>query len=280
MKRGTIALDIDGTITNLEHQIPDGVATYFENLHKEGWQFIFVTGRSFSFAMMALSKLSFPYLLAVQNGADLMEMPSMKQVDRSYLKIDVVELLDQLYKGCEGDFIVYAGYEKGDLCYFRPDRFSKEMQDYLKQVERLSASPWKRLKTFKIEEQSMFPLIKCIGSKEMLDAFNQKLLTVRGLKTSVIKDPISRVFYLILITHQDADKGIAVNKFMETYQLKRPLITGGDDNNDIPLLKAGDIRIAMDGAPEALQNIAHIIAPPADRMGIIQGLEEAIRAER
>jgi hydroxymethylpyrimidine pyrophosphatase-like HAD family hydrolase len=58
--------------------------------------------------------------------------------------------------------------------------------------------------------------------------------------------------------------------------LKRPLITGGDDNNDIPLLKVGDIRIAMDGAPELLQNLAHIIAPPADRMGIITALEEAI----
>ena len=60
---------------------------------------------------------------------------------------------------------------------------------------------------------------------------------------------------------------------MEKFQLKRPLITGGDDNNDIPLLKAGDVRIAMDGAPDALQNIAHIIAPPADRMGIIQGMK-------
>lgn len=280
MNKGTIALDIDGTITNLEHQIPDAVATYFENLHKEGWQFIFVTGRAFSFAMMTLPKLAFPYLLAVQNGADLIEMPSMKKVTRSYLKIDVVEFLDHLYEGCEGDFIIYAGYEKGDLCYFRPDRFSKEMQDYLKQVEKLSASPWKRLESFQIEEQSTFPLIKCIGSKEMLEGFNQKLLKVDGLKTSIIKDPISKAFYLILITHKDADKGIAVNKFMEEYQLKHPLITGGDDNNDIPLLKAGDIRIAMDGAPEALQNIAHIIAPPAEKMGIIQALEEAIRREQ
>lgn len=276
MNRGTIALDIDGTITNREHQIPDGVATYFENLHKEGWQFIFVTGRPMSFAMMTLPKLTFPYLLALQNGADLIEIPSKKKVARSYLKINVIELLDQLYEGNEGDFIVYAGYEKGDLCYFRPDRFSTEMQQYLKEIEKLSASPWIPLDSFDIKEQSIFPLIKCIGSKEMLEGFNDKLITYDDLKTTLIKDPISSHLYLILITHKNADKGIAVNTFMEKYQLKRPLITGGDDNNDIPLLKAGDIRIAMDGAPQALQNIAHIIAPPADRMGIIQGIQEAI----
>lgn len=277
MHKGTIALDIDGTITNRQHHIPDGVATYFENLHRGGWQFIFVTGRSFSFAMMTLSKLTFPYLLALQNGADLMEMPSKKQVSRFYLSIDIVELLDQLYEGNEGDFIVYAGYDKGDLCYFRPERFSSEMRDYLKRVEKVSASPWIAVTSFHIKEQNVFPLIKCIGSKEMLEDLNHKLLPIEKIKTTLIKDPFSSDLYLTLITHNKADKGIAVNTFMEKYHLKHPLITGGDDNNDIPLLKIGDIRIAMDGAPEALQNGADIIAPPADRMGIIQGIEEAIR---
>lgn len=133
------------------------------------------------------------------------------------------------------------------------------------------------MKTFDIQEQSTFPLIKCIGTKEMVETFNKKLTTIDGVKTSVIKDPFSPELYLILITHKDADKGIATLKFIEKYQLNRPLITGGDDNNDIPLLKVGDVRIAMDGAPDALQNIAHIIAPPADRMGIIDAVEEAIR---
>ena len=81
---------------------------------------------------------------------------------------------------------------------------------------------------------------------------------------------------MTLITHEEADKGKALKKFKELYFLKSPLITGGDDNNDIPLLREGDIRIAMDGSPEALQNLADIIAPPADRSGIIQGLQEAI----
>jgi hydroxymethylpyrimidine pyrophosphatase-like HAD family hydrolase len=276
MHKGTIALDIDGTITNREHQIPDGVAIYFENLHKEGWQFVFVTGRPFSFAMMTLPKLTFPYLLAVQNGADLIEMPSRKRIARSYLTIDVVEALDTLYEDEEGDFIVYGGFDHGDLCYYRPDHFSPMMLDYLKEVEKLSASPWVPLKTFQIKEQSTFPLIKCIGKEKMLRKFNEKLRTIPHVKTSIIRDPIDPSLHLILITHEEADKGIAAKKFIEKYNLKRPLITGGDDNNDIPLLKVGDIRIAMDGAPELLQNLAHIIAPPADRMGIITALEEAI----
>lgn len=272
----TIALDIDGTITTPDHMIPDGVATYFNNLHDEGWQFIFVTGRPLSFALMSLNKFEFPFLLGLQNGADLLEMPSKKRVHHAYLKIDVVSALDELYTEQENDFVIYAGYEKGDLCYFRPSRFSPEMLQYLRQVEKLSAEPWKELESFDHFGQSTFPLIKCLGSKEMLTNFEKTLQTLKGIKTTTIHDPISQTLYVTLITHEDADKGKAVNKFMDLYSLKRPLITGGDDLNDIPLLKVGDVRIAMDGAPDALQDLAHIIAPPAAKQGIIEGLQQAI----
>lgn len=280
MDKGTIALDIDGTITGRDHLIPDGVAFYLEKLQRDGWQLIFVTGRILSFSLMALNKLDFPYLLALQNGADLLEMPKKKQVYRAYLKIDIVSVLEELYQGNENDFILYSGYEKGDRGYFRPDHFKPEMLDYLKEIEKFSAEPWKGVESFETCGQSTFPLIKCIGSKEMLASFDQKLKTISGINTTTILDPISREFYLTLITHEDADKGKAVKKFIDLYHLKRPVITGGNDNNDIPLLKQGDVRIAIDGAPDALQELAHIIAPSADRMGIIEGLQKAIERER
>ncbi|MCB1082363.1 MAG: HAD hydrolase family protein, partial [Chlamydiia bacterium] len=65
--------------------------------------------------------------------------------------------------------------------------------------------------------------------------------------------------------------------FMEKYQLRRPLIVGGDDNNDLPLLKVGDVRIMMEGAPDMLKPYADITAPPSEQMGIIQGLKEGIK---
>jgi len=277
MNKGTIALDIDGTITGRDHLIPNGVARYFEMLHKEGWQFIFVTGRPLSFALMTITKLEFPYLLALQNGADLIEMPTKKRVHRAYLTIDVVLAVDELYQNDENDILLYSGYERGDRCYFRSNRFSEEMLSYFKKVESLSALPWKDVTSFERCGQSTFPLIKCVGSKEMLESFDQKLKTIEGIKTSMITDPISRKFHLLLITHEAADKGKAVKKFMELYHLKRPLITGGDDNNDFPLLKLGDVRIAIDGSPQSLQDIAHIIAPLGSGMGMIEALQEGIR---
>ncbi|MBF5060109.1 HAD family hydrolase [Candidatus Neptunochlamydia vexilliferae] len=276
MDKGTIALDIDGTITGSDHLIPAEVADYFETLHSEGWQFVFVTGRPLSFAMMALPKLSFPYLLGVQNGADLLEMPSKKSVDRAYLGLDIVEMVDGLYEGCPGDFLVYSGYEKGDICYYRPDRFPSEMQGYLEEIQKLSGSPWKPVTDFNIEDQQTFPVIKCIGPLKMLEGFYHKLQELEELKATLIRDPISGVFHLILITHKDANKGAALATFVKKYGLKKPVIAGGDDNNDIPLLEQGDVRIVMEGAPNGMGELAHIMAPPAYEMGIIEGIQKGM----
>ena len=276
MKKGTIALDIDGTITDRYHQIPDAVVSYFSNLYEEEWQFIFLTGRTLSFAMMALYKLPFPYLLGVQNGADLIEMPSRKKVSRFYLKRDIVKRLDTLYEEYNEDFIVYSGYEKGDFCYFRPERFSEKMHGYLKKIQERSASPWKEVTSFDIRDQIDFPLIECIGSKEVLERLDQQLSRFKELKTTLIHGLIFNDLYLILITDKHADKGVAMKTFIQEYQLKRPLITGGNDNNDIPLLREGDVRIAIEGSPQPLQKMAHIIAPPSDEMGIISAIKRAI----
>jgi len=273
----TIALDIDGTITGMDHLIPDCVASYFQELYRQGWQFVFLTGRTFSFAQVTLNKLGFPYLLALNNGADLLEMPQKKGVCHAYLDYTIIPILDELYRGYENYFVVYEGYKRGNCAYFRSDRFSAEMSDYFKEVQALSTEVWKGVDSFEIFSHSTFPLVKCIGSQEMLEGFDQKLRTLKGIATAVIADPISCRYHLMLITHVEANKGRAIRTFVRRFLLGSPLIAGGNDNNDIPLLKEGDIRIAMDGSPEDLRKLANILAPPADKMGIIDGLREAIK---
>lgn len=112
MYKGTIALDIDGTILDPREgpALFDEVVMFFTALHKEGWQFIFVTGREFVYAMEPLSKLNFPFYLAVQNGADLIKMPEHDHIKSFYFDESVVEELEKLFEKVKGDFLLYAGY--------------------------------------------------------------------------------------------------------------------------------------------------------------------------
>lgn len=126
-KQGLIACDIDGTLTDGTHLIPDQVVDYLHELHDAGWQIALITGRMYSFAKRAIANVNFPYYLGIQNGADILSMPDEKRVDRAYLDSSVLSSLDQLYEDVDSDYLIYGGYEKGDLCYWRPERFPQQI---------------------------------------------------------------------------------------------------------------------------------------------------------
>ena len=163
MTKGLIALDIDGTLTGKDHLVPHEVVDFLHHLFDEGWKIVLLTGRPFSYAKHGIANLNFPFYLAVQNGADILEMPTGRLAKRAYLDMETVRILDELHD----EYLIYSGYEGGDFCYYQPSRFSDEIRDYLKKLEKLSNAPWKVIDHFNIEQTS-FPLIKCIGHRDNL----------------------------------------------------------------------------------------------------------------
>jgi hydroxymethylpyrimidine pyrophosphatase-like HAD family hydrolase len=146
--RGLIALDIDGTLTAERHLIPTEVLDYLISLEKQGWAFIFITGRSFEWGHLTLQALPFPYLLAVQNGALILEMPSKKIVNRHYLTPEVIPLFDSICRKHATDFVVYSGYENEDLCYYRTGCFPADIFDYLMRRKKFLVEKWIELSSF------------------------------------------------------------------------------------------------------------------------------------
>ena len=81
---------------------------------------------------------------------------------------------------------------------------------------------------------------------------------------------------MLLVTDLSASKG---GSLLEVLRLKgrgAKVIAAGDDENDLSLLKAADVKIAMDHAPKSLKEIADFIAPPTKDCGIIHALQLAI----
>src|SRR5690625_105069 len=88
--KGIIALDIDGTITFERERMEKKVSDFLNFLIREGWQLIFLTGRTFSFAMPVLCELEGVFYIAVQNGASVYKMPSEKLIRKQHLPIDML----------------------------------------------------------------------------------------------------------------------------------------------------------------------------------------------
>ncbi len=273
--KGWIALDIDGTVTNDLHRIPDEVTSYLATLSDSGWQILFITGRAFLTAYPLLQKLSFPYFLAVQNGADLISMPERRLIRRLYLDQSILPLLETIYTNCAEDFLVYGGYDRGDICYYRPHRFSDTVGPYLEKLKGGFSSKWVQVDHFNFPEIATFPVIKCFGVEKEMQGVAEMIQKETRCHATTIHDRFSGRFHLTMITHIEATKGEALQAAVGRHN-SFPIIAAGDDFNDETMLDIADLRIVIRTAPEAMHKKAHILADSAAECGIIGALKQAV----
>lgn len=274
--KGWIALDLDGTITDKTHRAPKDVVQFLHALQESGWEIIFITGRTFSFAWNVIKEFDFSYYLAIQNGADILLMPEKKRVERHYLDASAVPLLETAFEGEEEDFILYTGYEKGDYCYYRPNRFSPAFLEHIRtKIMPLSPEPWQSVESYDFEGGLSFPLAKCFGTKKAMERISALLHTVPSLSATMIRDPLADNTYLILVTAKLATKGNALNAIKKATGKGGLTIAAGDDLNDISMLEAADIKVVMSTAPAEMIPLATIVAKHGKQHGIIAALTEA-----
>lgn len=275
--RGTIALDIDGTITPSSGVLPPRVTAYLESLAAAGWRLVFITGRSITSATKTLKALNFLHYIAGQNGSVIVERPTGKLLLKKYLDRSIFAEMELICRDEPTDFVVYAGIENQDHSYFRPDYFSEELLSYLEQRREKFEEVWHALETYDSMPLEEFPAVKCFGRPSSLKGVADRIEKRLGLHAPLIRDPFSEGYYVALATHSQINKGQALKDLISTVGERGVVIAAGDDYNDVPMFAAADIRIVMKTAPAELLEKGEIIAPSAAEEGIIIGLEQALR---
>ena len=272
--KGWIALDIDGTVTEDKYSIPLPVIAYLKVLAATGWKIAFATGRSYKFAMIALSALDFPYYFLPQNGSVALKMPEVHVIEKNYIPFEQLQFAESGIDKADCDCLVYAGFDSGDSGFYRPSHFSPKGQAYIDELQRREKEHWTQLTTFSKCGLSEFPLLKYFGSHEQMDFIEAKLSA--RFHVTKIKDPFYQDVQLLLVTAKHASKGLSLARLMEKEGRGSKVIAAGDDSNDISLFEQADVKIAMPHAPKFLLDKANLIAPPTSQLGIIAALTEAI----
>jgi Cof subfamily protein (haloacid dehalogenase superfamily) len=270
--KGWLAFDIDGTITDDRISIPSLVSSYFKQLSGMGWKFVFLTGRSYTFSKTCLDCFDFDYYFSSQNGSLLMEMPSKEIIFKDYVHGSAIEHLEAVFHDLDCDFIVYKGMEFNDSCYFRPKRIPKNIMPYIYELQAREKEDWEEVDNFVIDS---FPLAKCVGSLEQLHLAYDRLEKMKMFDISIIRDPFFEKTHILLVTNKGVCKGAALRRLTSRHE-KSVIISAGNDFNDITLLEAGDIKIAMKNSPKELLSIANYIAPSAREMGIVTTLKSIL----
>lgn len=275
--RGTIALDIDGTIAPSSGVLPPRVVAYLTSLAESGWRLVFITGRSITSASKTLKAFPFLYYLAGQNGSVIIEMPTGRVLLKKYLDRSIFNEMEAICHDEPTDFVVYSGIENQDHSFYRPRFFSNELLDYLERRRTTFEEVWHELESYDHLPMDEFPAVKCFGLPKSLAGVADKIEKRLGLHVPLIRDPFGEGYYVALATHSQINKGQALTDLISTMGERGVVIAAGDDYNDVPMFKAADIRIVMSTAPKDLLKLGDIIAPSASEEGIIIGLEQALQ---
>ena len=91
--------------------------------------------------------------------------------------------------------------------------------------------------------------------------------------------------WMVDFTHATATKATAVARYAELSRIDvSQIIAAGDSFNDVPLLEARGLGVAMGNAVPEVKAVADYVAPPVDADGLAVAIDEfvlpAVRAER
>lgn len=99
-----------------------------------------------------------------------------------------------------------------------------------------------------------------------------------GLQAGPAGSPITPDIDYVNATRRGADKGRALTRAAEHLGCDLRAITAvGDAPNDIPMLRVAGTAVAMDGAPESVRRVAHLVAPPVGEDGVAVAMAAAGR---
>lgn len=260
---GLIALDLDGTVIHGSQPISATYARYLENKVKAGFKLLFISGRTATWMIKQLEGLKCHYDIAAQNGADLIKMPEKEVVYSESLNPELILKAQALI---DHPFVVYTGFKEGDAVYWNPSSIEPGLRDYLTRRKNSFKENW-------IEEQApqKITALKWIGPKEKIETIAKTVNEELNLHVSPIKDPFDPNYYVAQATSPLANKGEALKRYKKWMNIKGVTLAAGDDLNDLSMLEAADIKIAIHSAPEPLKKISDIVAED-----LIDGVEQGL----
>lgn len=259
-----IATDIDGTILTETNEFRPKILETIEKIKAKGVKLVLATGRVYNAVAPVAAQLGLDTPIICTQGSLLKnnnEILWSAPVDHD-LALDVIKFLRN--KGVHTNF-----YNNDNVCV-EDDRY---MDDYTggrfidyKIVDRFENLNWGMITKLLAIVYDDVEIQKL--EDELKERYKGKLGIVRSSAT------------YLEITNPEASKGNALKKLMEMWNLAPDeVLTSGDQDNDIELLKVAGVRVAMKNASKKLKEVANYIAPDVHEDGWAEAIERFVLCE-
>ena len=254
-----VATDIDGTILIPEGEFTQGVKNCVTKLCEKGIKVVLVTGRMNAAAKIIADELNLNTPVVSYQGGLVTD--GEKVLYERYLTEEQAEKILRWAKGVN----IHINLYNDDILYSEKD--CVEIQRYAgRQHVPYVVKDFSEIKKTKVNKI----LAIDYNNSEKIDELEKKLPNIFPELYIVKSTP-----HFLEFSNKEASKYCAV-KFLQNYWgvNEDETLTIGDQNNDIELLRAGGVKVAMGNATDELKSCADYITDAVNNDGFVKAIDK------
>ncbi len=271
VRDAVLALDLDGTLTDSKKRISERTKESIDKFIAAGGTVALASGRP-TFGVMPVAKIleldkKGGYILSY-NGGCFLDCKNNKQLFMRELTHEYLPILEKQAKEFGINLMTY----NGDKAY------ALDIDEQYYMIE-ININHFIRVKADPLTPQITFPIIKCLMTadgdylakveREMKKYWEGKLNIVRS-------EP-----YFLEVTEVGIDKASTITNMVKKLgKSVDNLICCGDGFNDLSMIQAAGIGVAMANAQERVRAAADYITKSNDEDGIVDVVENLFKWEK
>ncbi len=260
-----VATDIDGTILKGDRKFTNKVLHCISELDKNGIKVVVVTGRMHAGAKKITSRLGLKTPIVSFQGGLVRDYEGNTLYER-FLPENIV---NEIIKWARENN-VHLNLYSNDVLYSEKDNETIKRYATCQELD-YTVKNFDEIKHDKINK-----LLGIDYSDE--DRVTQwiNIMSKRYSNLHIVKSTP----YFCEFSSMEATKACAVEFLQKYWNIKKEeTLTIGDQNNDIELLKAGGIKVAMGNATDDLKKVANYITDSVDNDGFVKAIKKFVLTE-
>ncbi len=263
-----LAIDIDGTLLNSRHELTDAVRDAILRARQAGIEIVLATGRRYSRVLPLVEPLEMNVPLVTASGALVKRATDHATLFRAEFNDGTLRRCLDVVSSSGYEAVLYADtYEQGfDFYCATLDSPSAALAEFFERNVG-SARPWPELITR--PPAGVFAGFSMGAHDEMLALQVALERQLPGeLYVHVLRSP-RYVGYMCEIVPAGVSKWTGVSRLAAEWGIgPHDICAAGDDVNDIPMIRAAGLGVAMGNALAAVKAAADRIAPSHDDDGL------------
>jgi Cof subfamily protein (haloacid dehalogenase superfamily) len=274
-----LALDIDGTLTDHNFQVPARNIAALRAAHEAGIEIMLATGRRHDYALPIAQELGFPIWLISSNGALI-----RSSTGETFFT-------DRLPARTAAELIQYMDEFRGHavLTFDRPANVAGNDSLVLESADELNRTVSRWLEVNRPYIKFVSPLEDALTEDPLQAMYCGRVAAMEGLqqrlsqadfldKITVLRTQYDHRDLCILdILNRECSKGHALRRWAEQRGIPREQVMAiGDNHNDLEMLEFAGVAVVMGNASHELKQNGWIVTGSNEESGVAQAVEEIL----